>query len=152
MVNGVKKMTEEFLPIVKSPSWKHWLRKGKGFSIGEIKAAGINTDMAAKLGIPIDKRRKTVHEKNVENLKKYYQQFKNAIEKSSLPKVDKKVIEELTKVPGVNIHIARILAKKASILSIKDLVNSDVEELSKRTGYSKSRIRRWITAAENIIR
>jgi len=152
MVNGVKKMTEEFLPIVKSPSWKHWLRKGKGFSIGEIKAAGINTDMAAKLGIPIDKRRKTVHEKNVENLKKYYQQFKNEIEKSSLPKVDKKVIEELTKVPGVNIHIARILAKKASILSIKDLVNSDVEELSKRTGYSKSRIRRWITAAENIIR
>ena len=152
MVNEVKKMTEEFLPIVKSPSWKHGLRKGKGFSIGEIKAAGINITVAAKLGIPVDKRRKTIHEKNVETLKKYYQQFKDEIEKPLLPKADKKVIEELTKVPGVNIHIARILAKKASILSIEDLVNSNVDELSRRTGYSKSRIRRWIAAAENMIR
>jgi len=143
-------MTEEFLPIVKSPSWKHVLRKGRGFSIGEIKAAGMDISAATKLGIPIDKRRRTIYEENIETLKKYYEQFKNEIEKTSFPKVDKKLIEELTKIPGVNLHIARILAKKASILSVEDLINSDVEELSKKTGYSKSRIRRWISAAESI--
>jgi len=144
-------MTEKFLPIVKSPSWRHGLRKGKGFSIGEIKAAGINIDMAIKLGIPVDKRRKTIREENVETLKKYCQEFEKELEETGLPKVDKKIVEELTKVPGINVHIARILAKKASISSIEELINSDIDELSKKTGYSKSRIRRWVSAAENIV-
>jgi len=141
-------LTEKFIPIVKSPSWKHGTRKGKGFSIGEIKAAEIDISMAVKLGIPIDKRRKSVYEENVETLKNYYREFTKELEVTSLPKVDKKVIEELTKVPGINIHVARILAKKASISSIEDLVNSDIDELSKKTGYSKNRIKRWISAAK----
>lgn len=140
-------MTEKFIPIVKSPSWKHGTRRGKGFSIGEIKAAEIDIGMAVKLGIPIDKRRKTVYAENVETLKNYYRKFTKELEVTSLPKVDKKVIEELTKVSGINIHVARILVKKASMSSIEDLVNSDIDELSKKTGYSKNRIKRWISAA-----
>jgi len=44
-------------------------RKGKGFSLGELKEAGIGLDEARRLGIYMDKRRDTVHPENVEALK-----------------------------------------------------------------------------------
>ncbi len=44
------------------------LRKGRGFSLGELKEAGIGLDEAGKLGIYVDKRRSTVHQENVEVL------------------------------------------------------------------------------------
>ncbi|MEM4643079.1 MAG: ribosomal protein L13e [Candidatus Bathyarchaeia archaeon] len=40
-------------------------RFGKGFSLNELKAAGITATEARKLGIPIDVRRKTAHEENI---------------------------------------------------------------------------------------
>ncbi len=45
-------------------------RIGRGFSIGELKQAGISIRDARLKGIPIDRRRKTVHQWNVEALKK----------------------------------------------------------------------------------
>lgn len=45
-------------------------RIGKGFSLGELKEAGIDLLEARRKGIPIDRRRKTVHPWNVEALKK----------------------------------------------------------------------------------
>ena len=45
-------------------------RQGKGFSLNELKAAGITLDLAKKLGIRIDKRRRSKGEENVEALKK----------------------------------------------------------------------------------
>ena len=45
------------------------LRKGKGFSIGEIKEAGLTLGEVKRLGIYVDERRKTVHPENVEVLK-----------------------------------------------------------------------------------
>jgi large subunit ribosomal protein L13e len=46
-------------------------RLGKGFSLGELKAVGLNPKQALKLGIPLDIRRKTIHEENVEKLRKF---------------------------------------------------------------------------------
>jgi large subunit ribosomal protein L13e len=46
-------------------------RLGKGFSLGELKAVGLNPKQALKLGIPLDTRRRTVHEENVEKLRKF---------------------------------------------------------------------------------
>jgi large subunit ribosomal protein L13e len=43
-------------------------RIGKGFSIGELKEAKLNIKKALKLGIPVDPRRRTVHEGNVKAL------------------------------------------------------------------------------------
>lgn len=45
------------------------IRKGKGFSIGEIIQAGMNMYDVRRLHIPFDDRRKTIHWKNVEILK-----------------------------------------------------------------------------------
>jgi ribosomal protein L13E len=44
-------------------------RRGKGFSLLELKKAGISKQVAAKLEIPTDKNRKTGHDQNVECVK-----------------------------------------------------------------------------------
>ncbi len=51
-------------------------RKGRGFSIGELREAGIDLNTAKKLGIYVDRRRKSVHKENVEALKKYLEELR----------------------------------------------------------------------------
>lgn len=46
------------------------IRFGKGFSINELKAAGVTVKWALRQGIPLDLRRRTLHEENVKNLQK----------------------------------------------------------------------------------
>ena len=50
--------------VMKSGSF----RPGKGFSLGEIRNAGLDLREALKLGIPLDRRRKTIHDRNVKML------------------------------------------------------------------------------------
>jgi large subunit ribosomal protein L13e len=45
------------------------LRKGRGFSLGEIKKVGLTLGEAERLGIYVDKRRKTIHQENIEVLR-----------------------------------------------------------------------------------
>jgi len=139
------------LPIVRSPTHRRKMRFGKGFSIGELKAVGLTAGEAQNLGIYVDKRRKSVREENIERLKKYLEEIGWEPGKSKYPKVSKEVVEELMKVEGVNIHVARILAKKGGISSIKELAESDIDELAKKTGYSKSRINRWVEYAKKLL-
>ncbi|MEM3626491.1 MAG: ribosomal protein L13e [Candidatus Bathyarchaeia archaeon] len=46
-------------------------RHGKGFSKEELKRAGLSFTEALKLGIPIDYRRKTAHEENINVIKSF---------------------------------------------------------------------------------
>jgi large subunit ribosomal protein L13e len=46
-------------------------RYGKGFSKQELKKAGLSFTEALKLGIPIDSRRKTAHEENINIIKSF---------------------------------------------------------------------------------
>ncbi len=46
-------------------------RLGRGFSLGELKEVKLSLKQALKLGIPVDLRRRTVHEDNVKFLKEF---------------------------------------------------------------------------------
>jgi large subunit ribosomal protein L13e len=49
------------------------LKIGRGFSKGELEAVGLDFKKALNLGIPVDKRRKTAHNWNIETLRNWLQ-------------------------------------------------------------------------------
>jgi len=55
-------------PIVFKKGGKR--RSGKGFSREELKKAGLSLKEALRLGIPVDSRRRTVHEDNINAVKR----------------------------------------------------------------------------------
>jgi len=57
---------------------KKGVREGRGFSLGELSAAGLKVDEAFRLGVPVDRRRGTKHDDNVEKLKTYVEEAKKA--------------------------------------------------------------------------
>lgn len=61
-------------------------RKGKGFSLDELKGAKISPGEAKKLGVPIDTRRKTSYDDNIEFLKEYIESAIEAGIKHPRPK------------------------------------------------------------------
>ena len=73
-------------PIVKKPRLLKFAgvdpgkRIGRGFSLGELKEAGISEAIARDLGIPIDKRRRSVHEWNVKALKEFMTKVQDLIQ------------------------------------------------------------------------
>lgn len=52
-------------------------RNGRGFSREELKKAGLNLNEALKLRIPVDSRRKTLHEENVDIVKAFLKSEKS---------------------------------------------------------------------------
>jgi large subunit ribosomal protein L13e len=62
------------------------VREGRGFSLAEIQAVGLNAGEARILGIPVDVRRKSSHEENVEILKEYVASAKENEIKVPAPK------------------------------------------------------------------
>ena len=69
-------------PIVKSPKIVSRgvitpkLRKGRGFSVGELKEVGLSVKEARKLGLYVDERRRSVHPENVEALRRWLEELK----------------------------------------------------------------------------
>jgi len=61
---------EKLIAIIKSPSKDAHLREGDGFSLNEIKQAGITVKLLKELNIKIDYFRKSEHTENIEKLKK----------------------------------------------------------------------------------
>lgn len=59
-------MVRMISPVVKLGSKP---KTGKGFSLGELREAGLNPGEARHLGVPVDLRRSTSHSENVESLK-----------------------------------------------------------------------------------
>ncbi len=53
---------------------------GKGFSPNELKEAGINNQLAKQIGLPVDRKRKSTHDENIQTVKAHAQQFKEKAE------------------------------------------------------------------------
>ena len=65
-------------------------RDGRGFSLEELKKAGLNKAEAKKLEIPVDKRRKTAHDQNVQKIKLYAKKKKAETKPKPQPKTKRK--------------------------------------------------------------
>ena len=71
-------------PEILKPDGKQ--RSGRGFSLEEIKKAGLNPAEAKRLEIPVDRRRKTAHDQNVEAIKTYTEKKKAEAKPKPKPK------------------------------------------------------------------
>ena len=70
-------------PEVVKPDGK---RSGKGFSLEELKKAGLNSAEAKRLKLPVDKRRKTAHDQNVKAIKAHLEKKKAKTKPKLKPK------------------------------------------------------------------
>jgi ribosomal protein L13E len=57
--------------------------EGKGFSLDELKKAGSSLTEAVRLRVPVDPRRRTAHDENVEALKPILAERKSAVKSKS---------------------------------------------------------------------
>ena len=112
---------------------KRSLRSGKGFSPREIRMAGLTLREAERLGIRIDKRRKSLHLQNVKRLKDAFVR--------RIP---------LTEVKGIGEATAEELMD-AGILDTYDLVHVDLEALSGRVRYSMKSLLKWRDEAKMLL-
>jgi ribosomal protein L13E len=71
-------------PKILKPDGKQ--RSGRGFSRDEIGKAGLNSAEAVRLGLPVDSRRKTAHDENVEVVKAYAEKAKAKAKPKPKPK------------------------------------------------------------------
>jgi large subunit ribosomal protein L13e len=75
-------------------------RVGRGFSREELKKAGLNLQEARRIELPIDFRRRTAHDENVEAVKTYAAQEKakaKPVAKPATKKTDAKAEKEKSK-------------------------------------------------------
>lgn len=76
-------------PEVVSPWYRHKPRRGKGFSLEELKAANISISQARASGLPVDGRRRSSRQENIKLLKKIFSK-KEDIKKT---KKQKEIVE-----------------------------------------------------------
>lgn len=118
--------------IIYTPTRRPRIREGRGFSLGEIKRAGLTPHEAKRLGIYVDKRRKTLHPINVQTLKGFYS-----------------IVTPLTKIRGIGEVTQRQLIN-AGILDAYDLAHAEIDSLVKVVPQSKERLKKWQDEAKKL--
>jgi len=136
-------------PDVKKPG-EDEIREGRGFSIGEILGAGLTLHEAKRWRIPIDKRRRSTHDWNIQKLKEYLE-APAVIEKEAEVKEE---IEEVGKIPITELKgISKTTINKlleAGIEYVEDIVNIDHKVLAETTGLSVTTAKKVINKAKEI--
>jgi len=142
---------------------KRRIRAGRGFSRGELREVNLSVREALNLGIPVDVRRSTRHDENVEILKSYLAEAlhvekspKSAVtisdrnvKKKSKEKTGKTMLD-LIEVPGIGQKRAQQL-KNAGINSIDELVKADPKEVSKNLQVTEKTVSKWIANAKQLL-
>ena len=84
-------------PKIFKPDGKQ--RSGRGFSRDEIGKAGLISAEAARLELPVDFKRKTAHDENVEAIKVYVETQKAVAKPKPKPKAELKTKPKSQKPP-----------------------------------------------------
>ena len=116
-------------PIVKKPGSDE-VRTGRGFSLGELKAANVSVHKAKILHIPIDRRRRSVHEENIAVLKEYVASPEEFIKKTVKPEIPSQ--KEKPKVPE-KIAVTETKEKEEVPVKEEKIKVTNLEGISKKT-------------------
>ncbi len=131
--SGVVVMAERRVePIVRVPNRRKRSRIGRGFSIKELREAGLTVANARKLGVAVDRRRRTFYPENARMLKMEYV-----------------VTFPLTEITGVGKSTEKELTR-AGVFDACDLAEMDIDELSTKVKYSKTKLKEWQAEAKKI--
>jgi hypothetical protein len=139
-------------------------RYGRGFTLKELKDAGISLSDARWMAIPIDRRRSTHYSENITILKDYFERIRklNQESKPAKPK-EKPVVREapkpaptpvdtdLTELPQVTKKIVETLVA-TGITSIRSLSTTSPRRLARLTDLKRERAEKLIDAAKRHIR
>jgi len=130
-------------PTVKSPKDAR-PKRGRGFSIEETTQAGLTVAEARRMGLIIDKRRRTIHPENVDALKQYMKDLEElvaalAAETEPAEAKAESVADDLSSLRSVKKSEIPLLVK-AGITSFEDLAYCDITKTAKKTGIEEDRI------------
>jgi predicted flap endonuclease-1-like 5' DNA nuclease len=133
----VNNLVEDLYAIVKKGRKS---RKGRGFSSYEVQAAGLSFSQALAQGIPIDLKRSTKYDENVDALQAY-----RAVDAAPPARA-----LDLRVVKGVGQKRAEQL-KAAGFASVQKLAESDPQTVAAAVGVSENRAATWIDSAKTIL-
>ena len=138
------------MPILQSKvKSRKGLRKGNGFSLTELKEAGLSVAQARKLGVRVDERRRSLHAFNVQALKELQkappeekpkpvrakaaapQKKAEAPKRAAAPKEKAAAPIPLTEVKGIGEKRAESLAA-AGIKDARGLADADLAALAEK--------------------
>jgi len=135
--------------ILKKGHVERSMKRGKGFSKAELEDAEISINEAMKYGIPIDSRRSTKHEENVNALKSYIEKIK-----TEAPGMEEKAKAAMSieDIEGIGATYAKKLID-TGIKTTDDLLESGStpkgrEDLVSKTGISAKLILEWVNLAD----
>lgn len=150
-----------FRPEIRAPQTGD-PRRGRGFSLQELKEAGIGLADARWMAIPIDNRRKTHHPENVTQLKDFVKRIKKLdktkkapkpkprAEKAKPAKVKAKpepIETDLTNLSGVTKKLTETLVG-AGIKNIHDLATISPRRLARLSDLKRDRAEKLIDTAK----
>ncbi|RZN47128.1 hypothetical protein EF808_04850 [archaeon] len=148
------------------------IRRGRGFSRGELEATGLSVKETLWMGLPVDTLRQSVREENIESLRMIMEQIENVTEpveetprpaketkskatKKETPKKEKakpapkKEGVPLEEIAGVGPKTAERL-REAGYSSAEDIAGADVDALSEIKGISKKSAAELIENAKGL--
>lgn len=130
-------------PVVHCPTNKYnmYVRFGRGFSVEELKEAGINLRFAPTIGISVDPRRKNrsvdAMQENVQRLKEYKSKLIIFPKNPAKPKTGEASKEDLKMVEQYTGKLMPI-TKKKPVIEVRSITEDD----KKRHAYRSIRIER----------
>jgi large subunit ribosomal protein L13e len=137
---------DKLRPVVRCPTIKYnrRVRSGRGFTLAELKAAGIPRTQAPTIGISVDARRQNLSEEslaaNVERLKAYKERLILLPRRSNAPKKgDTKT--DLSKVDKVALLSAALPIAPTDI-AFREIKKSEMPEQIEGGAYTKLRAAR----------
>ncbi|MHA2061384.1 MAG: helix-hairpin-helix domain-containing protein, partial [Candidatus Sifarchaeia archaeon] len=131
---------------VGKPARNRIKRKGRGFSRLELNEAGSSVLEARKFSIPVDSKRKSMHDFNISVLKELLEEERASSVRAELEKeAIKEEYQEFTQIRGIGLSSAETLVEMG-ITSVEELAALEVEKLE--TDIPTSTIKRWVRNAK----